>query len=94
MRASGWAGRLGLLLAGFLVAAVLLELALQAGAWWIGIRHTGPRGRSGWGSDGHHRVVCVGDSNTFGLDVDPEDTYPRSSSASGTSAWTGHPSRW
>jgi lysophospholipase L1-like esterase len=75
MRTSGWGGRLALLLGGFLAAAVLLEAGLQTLAWMLWVSDHRPRARSGWATDGH-RVLCLGDSNTFGLAVSPEHSYP------------------
>jgi hypothetical protein len=75
MRASGWGGRLALLLFGCAAAAVLLEAALRAGAWWVAGGEPEPRGRARFEGD-DHRVLCLGDSNTFGLGVAAEDSYP------------------
>jgi lysophospholipase L1-like esterase len=59
---------------GTVAALVLAELVLQAGALVV-------RGSSGPGEDawltGNRRVLCLGDSNTRGLFVKREESYPK-----------------
>jgi len=50
-----------------------LELLLQAGAWWV--RATGRGTPVAWMTD-EVRVLCLGDSNTYGLYLDPVDSWP------------------
>jgi lysophospholipase L1-like esterase len=67
-------GRLLLVVGGLLVGLVLLEVALRVAA---AVRHLGEEPqRFAWQGTGT-RVLTVGDSNTFGLLVEPEEAYPR-----------------
>lgn len=57
---------------GAVAALAAFEIALQIGAWWLwrtsGREH---------GSDGAARILCVGDSFTWGLGADgPQGSYP------------------
>jgi len=52
---------------------LLLEAGLQAAA--LVVRATGRELPTGW-STGHHRVLCLGDSNTYGLWLDRPEAYP------------------
>jgi len=68
--------RLALVASGIVAALLILEVALQIVAFgyraWTGTRAERPDGRAA----GHVRIVCIGDSNTFGLWVDPTLSYP------------------
>ena len=60
--------------AGFtLLGILLLEVLLHAGAWILGA--TGRDIKTSWSSD-QLRVLCVGDSHTYGLYLDRIDSYP------------------
>lgn len=63
------ARRLLALVIGFSLALVLLELALQVGVHFV-------RGDRAGESDEACFALCVGDSNTFGLNVQKELAYP------------------
>ncbi|MCK6445402.1 MAG: GDSL-type esterase/lipase family protein [Planctomycetes bacterium] len=63
------ARRLLALVLGFLLAFVLLEFALQLSANFV-------RGDRAGEGDGSCFALCVGDSNTFGLNVPKELAYP------------------
>jgi lysophospholipase L1-like esterase len=53
-----------------LAALVLAELGLQAASLFA-------RGRgAGWRPGAAHKILCVGDSHTFGAMVPPEESYP------------------
>jgi lysophospholipase L1-like esterase len=68
-----WAGRLALALLGLVLSVPVLELFLQVGAAIN--RHTlGPRMSEGL--VGYRRLLAMGDSNTFGLGVRREQSYP------------------
>jgi lysophospholipase L1-like esterase len=62
----GFALTLGVVLA----ALVLLELALQLGSRFVGDRS------GAWAPGATRRVLCVGDSHTYGALVRREDTFP------------------
>lgn len=62
----GFALTLGVVLA----ALVLLELALQLGSRFVGDRS------GAWATGAKRRVLCVGDSHTYGALVRREDTFP------------------
>lgn len=66
--------RLALVLGGVLCALVLAEGALRGAA--LLARATGDRSAMEW-LGGGRRIVCLGDSNTFGLWVKPNESYPR-----------------
>ena len=55
-----------------LVALVAAEASLQAAAW--ALRRTG-RGAAGWRT-GDVRVLCLGDSNTYGIWVEKAEAWP------------------
>jgi lysophospholipase L1-like esterase len=65
--------RAGLVVVGLIFALVLLEASMQAVA---AIRSYASRGDQGVVSMGD-RIVCLGDSNTFGLYVGKENAFPR-----------------
>jgi lysophospholipase L1-like esterase len=71
------ARRFGLWLALIAVAAVVLvaglEILLQTGAWVV--RLTGRDTPSAWLTD-DVRVLCLGDSNTYGIYVEPDESWP------------------
>jgi lysophospholipase L1-like esterase len=64
--------RIGLGLLGILLALVLIEVLLRAGAAYV----AGGRANAKLAHDGARRVVCLGDSNTYGLYVNGEEAYP------------------
>ena len=67
------AARGGALLLGIVLSLVLVEILLDLGAAfnsWRGDR------RFAGSTGGQHRVLCVGDSNTYGLYVGAADAYP------------------
>ncbi len=66
-------GRLALLALGVVGTVVLLELALQAGA--VVVAATGRDRPETWTTD-HQRILCLGDSNTYGIWVKPFEAYP------------------
>jgi lysophospholipase L1-like esterase len=66
--------RAALLLAGLLAALLVLEAGLQLASMWT----RSGAGRASVGlAPGTRRILCVGDSNTWGLWVEPEDAYPQ-----------------
>ncbi len=67
-------GYFALIAFGVVSALLILESALQLGALWTG-RTDAWRAFPSW--LGARRVVCTGDSNTYGLWVGPEHAYPR-----------------
>lgn len=68
------AGGLGSLIAIGLAAALLSEALLQAGAWWV--RTSSQQTASSWRT-GSLRILCVGDSNTYGVYLDDRnDAWP------------------
>ncbi len=52
-----------------LITLVVAEAALQVAALLV-------RGREGGGKAGAHRVLCIGDSHTYGALVPAEESYP------------------
>lgn len=69
-----WIGvRVGLITFGLVVALVAMELLLQAAAVYT--RLTGRPEPVAW-LTGTRRVMCVGDSNTFGIQMSRDQTYP------------------
>ena len=70
-----WLARSGLILFGLLATVVLLEAGLQAASWIV--RSTTDRPQAAAWSVGSVRVLCLGDSNTFGLHLEREQAYPR-----------------
>ena len=69
-----YSGRLGLVLGGLLGSVVLLEVVLQLGA--LALRATGREMPAGW-LTGDRRILCLGDSNTYGLYLDRSEAYPK-----------------
>ncbi len=67
-RARRFAGRLLLALGALLLTLVVLELALRVAPFLM----PGPRG----GADAPFRILCVGDSHTYGLGLPPVAAYP------------------
>jgi len=65
--------RLALVFVGLLAGFLLLEAALQLAAAVLVARQ--PTRRHVWNTDGR-RMLVVGDSNTYGLWVEPEQAYP------------------
>lgn len=53
---------------------LLLEGVLQLGAWYV--RATAPEQPSRWLTD-HRRILCLGDSNTYGLYLERSEAYPQ-----------------
>jgi lysophospholipase L1-like esterase len=74
-RLRSWLVRGGAILLGLLLTVVLLEAGLQASAWIV--QSTTDRPEAIAGSAGKVRVLCLGDSNTFGLHLEREQAYPR-----------------
>lgn len=72
-RRSRLLARLGLLTAALLVALVIAEALLQIGALLV---RGGSREAPGGFLTPNRRIVCVGDSNTYGLYVEREEAYP------------------
>ncbi|MFO1055081.1 MAG: GDSL-type esterase/lipase family protein [Planctomycetota bacterium] len=68
------ARRLRTILLGVLSALIALELVMQVGAYVVWRSHGGFATRS---VEGRNRVLCVGDSFTFGLGAPPERGYPQ-----------------
>jgi len=64
---------LALFLGGCVAAILLVELVLQAGA--LVVHLTGRDGPRAWSSS-DVRILAIGDSNTFGLYLDAEESYP------------------
>jgi len=75
MRKRELLGRVALISLGVLLALVVLELALQVGA--LVVAATGSEVSSTWVTGGR-RVLCLGDSNTFGvyLQEREREAYP------------------
>ncbi len=57
---------------------IVLALALSEGALQLGARYLSDSGRENLRSlvSGRTRILCVGDSNTYGLYLEPEFAYP------------------
>jgi lysophospholipase L1-like esterase len=69
------AGRLLLVLVVNVVLYLgVLEALLQVGAWWV--RATGRELPSEWLTS-NRRILCIGDSNTYGLWLDRDEAYPK-----------------
>jgi len=66
--------RLALVLGSLVFTLLLLEVFLQLGA--LAVRITGREDPEGF-TGGTHRVLCLGDSNTYGFYVDREEAYPQ-----------------
>lgn len=71
-QASAWQ-RVALLAASLMVALLIGEALLQLGALGIRLARRGPDDASA----DRPRVVCLGDSNTYGLYLEPEQAWPR-----------------
>jgi lysophospholipase L1-like esterase len=69
-----WLARAALILLGLVLALAVLEAGLQASSWLL--RSTTERPEARW-SAGSLRVLCLGDSNTFGLHLERDQAYPR-----------------
>jgi lysophospholipase L1-like esterase len=69
-----WLARSALVLLGFFAALILLEAGLQASSWLL--RSATERPEATWAADSV-RVLCLGDSNTFGLHLERDQAYPR-----------------
>ena len=65
--------RLGLVLGSLLLVLFLLEGLLQLGAWFV---RGDPQEANSLGSTSHLRILCVGDSNTYGMWLDRSLAYP------------------
>ncbi len=63
--------RVGLVVAGLLGAAVLVEGGLQLASLFVGARSA-----SSIGGDRAHVVICAGDSHTYGYPCGAEEAYP------------------
>jgi lysophospholipase L1-like esterase len=68
-----YAGRLALVVGGLLACLVLIEIGLQLGG--IVLRATGRETQASW-LTGDRRILCLGDSNTYGLYLEPSEAYP------------------
>jgi lysophospholipase L1-like esterase len=69
---AGACGKIALVLFGLCSAVILLEVVLQAGALVAGMASRRPETAE---SDAL-RILCLGDSNTYGLYVERDETYP------------------
>jgi lysophospholipase L1-like esterase len=74
VRGSRILGRLGLLAASLVFVALLGELLLQTGA--LVVRASGRHPDEAF-STAHRRIVCLGDSNTYGLFLERDQAYPQ-----------------
>jgi lysophospholipase L1-like esterase len=63
----------GIVVVGLVAGLVIAEAALQLGALYV--RTTGREQRATWRTD-RPRIVCIGDSNTYGLLEARENAYP------------------
>ena len=68
-----WFGRLALVGGGLVLGVLTLEMCLQVAAWW---NVPGRRDAPAHPIPNAGRVVCLGDSNTYGLYVGSEEAYP------------------
>jgi lysophospholipase L1-like esterase len=66
--------RLALLLGAVVLSVLLAEALLQLGA--LVMRATGREAPAGFRTD-RHRVLAFGDSNTYGLYLEPDQAYPQ-----------------
>ncbi len=76
--ARGWRRKLGravLIGAGLLAGVAILEIGLQAVALVVPAYLTRAGGPAPYG-DGRFRILCIGDSNTYGAGVARSDAYP------------------
>lgn len=74
MKVRRFGSTLLLLLAGIIFSGIAVEIVLQIGAAYVRITEKRPEAHGG---QGDFRVVCIGDSNTFGLGVEPSEAYPQ-----------------
>jgi lysophospholipase L1-like esterase len=72
------AGTVALALAGLAAGLIALEICLQIGAWYVRGAREAP---SPVRTDALRHVLCLGDSNTYGLYVGREHAYPAELSA-------------
>ncbi|HEY8155862.1 MAG TPA: GDSL-type esterase/lipase family protein [Myxococcota bacterium] len=68
-----WLSRIGLIGFGLALSLALLEAALQLGAAVVRLTH---ESRGAAGDPDRFRIVCVGDSNTYGLYLARRESYP------------------
>ena len=66
------ARRIGLVALGIVLALLVSEALLQAGAWVVRLRGEPAATASG----GRRRIICIGDSNTYGLYLERTQAYP------------------
>ncbi len=66
------ATKIGLVVFGLAAALIATELVLQTGAWYLRLRG---QTAAQW-TGGSRRVICVGDSNTYGLWLERSQAYP------------------
>ncbi len=67
-----------------LALGVLAVLVLIEGGWWVASLFLTPKQRFSPGDrvarlerrPGERRVVCIGDSNTYGVHLEPDESYP------------------
>ncbi len=78
--------RMGLVVFGLGMALLVAEAALQLGT--LVLRATGRDLPASW-STSHHRVLCLGDSNTYGLYLSRAQAYPQQLE----NLWNSQPSR-
>ncbi|MEE9606899.1 MAG: SGNH/GDSL hydrolase family protein [Myxococcota bacterium] len=74
MRSLGPFGRLAAIPIAILIGILLAELGLQLGA--LAVKAAGREAPASW-MTGHRRVLCLGDSNTYGIYLEPEQAYPK-----------------
>lgn len=67
------AARLGLVLGGVVGSVLLLEIVLQAAALVVRLMGVDPLAQA---PSDRPRIVCVGDSNTYGLWVERDEAWP------------------
>jgi len=72
-RAREWLSRIGLIGFGLVVTIVGLEVALQLGAAVVQITH---ESRGAAKDPERFRILCLGDSNTYGLYLERHESYP------------------
>lgn len=86
-RRSRWIQRLLAIALGLLV----LVLALEGVLWGLHLLHAPPR-REGPLGDGTRTILCVGDSNTYGVHLPREESYPGQLQTL-LQRWSGNPWR-
>lgn len=74
MRARGIVARVGSNLLAVVAGLAIVELVLQVAALWVGVW---ARGLPAELAPGTRRVVCLGDSNTWGLGVERDAAWPQ-----------------